>query len=200
MTNTAKRMLEIFLIILGIIIPLGLAKHRKGRGRSMKNYMRGECDENLVLGTLASQTLVGGNFDEAVTERTLISSLVATYAVQDATDGSGIGPILVGIAHSDYSDAEIEAWIETTTSWETSDLIGQEVAGRLCRKVGILTVPETIDFQTSLNDGKPITTKLNWVLNTGQTIKLWAYNLGTSAFATTSPVIRLQGHVNLWTL
>ncbi len=100
---------------------------------------------------------------------------------------------MIGLAHSDYTDAEIEEYIETTDSWDQGNLVqGKEVRKRLIRRIGI--------FGSSgvLNDGKPIHTRLNWLLRTGQTISLWAYNRGASALATTDPQVVAEGHANLW--
>ncbi len=155
--------------------------------------MKGNVDEVLALGTLAAATLISADFDEVVEEKMLVSSIVSTYSLRELTAASGAGPIVVGVAHSDYTDAEIEAWLETTDSWDQGDLVqGKEVRNRLIRRIGI--------FGSSgvLNDGKPIKTRLNWLLRTGQTLSVWGYNRGASALATTDPQIVLEGHVNLW--
>ncbi len=164
----------------------------------MGKYIRGTVDEDLTIGTLAGKTLVSSGFDEAVEERTLISSIVAVYSVSDWTPIAANGPLVVGIAHGDYSDAEIEEWIETTGSWDEGDLVQQEVASRKIRRVGVLVDANSDTLSSVLNDGRAVKTKLNWILNQGITLKLWAYNMGTAAFATTDPRVRAQGHVNLW--
>ncbi len=189
-------MLEI-LISLMALVPL--AKHPKRR-RSMSRYLRGQVDESIQLSTLGAKVLLSADFDESVTEETLVTSIVATYSMIDFTKGTGDGPILVGIAHSDYTDAEIEAVIESTGSWNRGDKVAQEVAKRQVRRIGIFDVPNTAEETSVLNDGKPIKTKLNWVLQTGQTLTLWGYNMGSSALATTSPNINVEGHINLFTL
>ncbi len=167
----------------------------------MGRYIRGSVDEELSIGTLAATTLISTPFDNTVIERTLVSSLVAVWGIDDWTPAAGDGPLQVGLAHSDYSSAEIEAWIEATSSWSESDKISQEVNSRLVRTVGILVSPSAVGDGSGgsrLNNGNPIKTKLNWILNTGQTLRVWAYNTGSSAFATTVPIMRVQGHANLW--
>lgn len=164
----------------------------------MGRYIKGTVDEELGLGSLAATTLQGTSFDDAVTERTYISSLVATWTMKNFTVVENAGPILVGVCHSDYTDAEIEEVIESTTTWEEADMIGQELAQRKIRRIGIFPGP-TLNLATQvLNDGKPIRTKLGWILNTGQTLRVWAYNMGGVALASTTPEIFVQGHVNLW--
>ncbi len=168
----------------------------------MGRYIRGNVDEDLSLSTLATKTLVKTNFDETPQEEVLISSIVATWALRELTASANDGPIMVGLAHSDYSVAEIEEVIENVASWSVGDKIAQERAKRLVRVVGIFdfsgTAGGTFGGASVLNDGKPIKTKLNWRLITGQTMALWAYNLGSSTLATTDPQLFCQGHANLW--
>ena len=175
-----------------------LAKRGRGK-RAMGRYLRGSIDENLSLGTLAAATLLSAIFDETVNERTLVSSIVVSWSLSNWTPAQGDGPIVVGVAHSDYTDAEIEAVIENVGSWNEGDMVlSREVAKRLVRRVGQFEIPSAAEGGTVLNDGRPIKTKLNWILLQNQTLRYWAYNQGTSALATTSPDIRIQGHANLW--
>ena len=169
-----------------------LAKRGRGKGRSMGRYIKGRVDEELSLSTLATKTLTATTFDETVNERSLVSSIVATWSVRDATAGEG--PILVGVAHGDYSNAEIEEVIENLGSWDEGDKVSQERAKRLVRQIGTLTL---VSGDAVLNDGKAVKTKLNWVLNQGVTLKIWAYNLGLGSL-TTGGVVQAEGHANLW--
>ncbi len=161
----------------------------------MGRYLKGGVNETLVLGTLAASTLVGVDFDEAVNERTLVSSVVATYSLSDVAEAANRGPILIGLAHSDYTDAEIEAVIEMTDSWDEGNLTEREIANRKVRKITVLEAASATETVVA-NDGKPIKTKLNWILLQGQTLRLWAYNTGTAALA--AGAVRTEGHANLW--
>ncbi len=169
---------------------------RTGGNRSFR-YLRGNVDESVTLATLAGRTLISSTFDETVNERTLVTSIRALYSLEQFTKVAGDGPIWVGVAHSDYTDAEIEEVLEITTSWNEGDKIGQERAKRKVRKIGIFDVPNSTAEVSVLNDGKPIKTKLNWILLQGQTLKLWVYNLGSGGL-TAGSVVRAQGNVNLW--
>ncbi len=187
-------MIEI-LIALAALVALG--KHGKGKGR-YRRYIRGAVDELTNIGTLASLVAVATPMDSVVNERTWASSLRAIWSVSNWTAAANVGPLLVGVAHSDYTAAEIEEWIEQTGSWDEGNLVSQEVGKRKIRTVGTLDATQAVTETVSLNDGKAITTKLGWILTQGQTLDVWAYNLGSAAFATTSPQLRTQGHVNLW--
>ncbi len=161
----------------------------------MGRYIRGGVNETLSLGSLAPSTLVGVLFDEVVNERTLVSSIDATYTLSDVAQAANRGPILIGVAHGDYTDAEIEAVIEMTDSWDEGNKVEQEIANRKVRKICTLQT-ESATAQVVANDGKPIKTKLNWILLQGQTLRLWGYNLGTAALV--AGAIRLEGHANLF--
>ncbi len=188
------------LILIAAYLVVMATAHGKPRRRPRRKYIAGAIDEDVSLTTIAAKDVIKSNFDQAVAERTLLSSIVSSYSLASFTKASGVGPIMVGIAHSDYTDAEIEEWIESTNSWDEGDLVAQEVAARKIRKIGVFGAEVSEDDTVVLNDGKPIKTKLNWVLSTGKTLSLWGYNMGISAVATTVPVIRAQGKANLWVL
>ncbi len=183
--------------ILLLLSVLALAKHTPKR--KYRRYLKGIIDTELSLGTLAAKDVTLAAVGDTVKERTWLSSVKGSWSLTDFSNNAGDGSITVGIAHSDYSSAEIEAWIENTGSWDEGDLVNQEVAKRKIRMVGTF---ETDDLGTVsgsvLNDGKNITTKCGWILNAGQTIAIWAYNNGDSALDTTVPSVFLKGHANLW--
>ncbi len=164
----------------------------------MGKYLRGIVDEDLSLSTLGAKTLVKTNFDNTPQEELFVSSIQAAWSIAEFTGANNDGPIMVGIAHSDYTVAEIEEYIENAASWSVGDKIAQEQAKRLVRIVGIFRRESSAVAGAVLNDGKLIKTKLNWQLITGQTLAIWAYNLGSSALATTDPQLFCEGHANLW--
>ncbi len=189
-------MLEILLLVAVLL----LAKTpKRGRGRrSMSNYVKGNVDEELALGGLAASTLISVDFDETMIEAGRITSVVASWALSDWTAGAGDGPITFGLAHSDYSDAEIEQVIEASGSWDTGDKVAQEVNSRLVRIIGTfrsdtLSTTRMVVF----NEGKMIKTKLNWKMTTGDTLSVWAFNNGSSALAT-GGIIFANGHANIF--
>ncbi len=175
---------------------------RKGRGKGkFRRYLRGNINNVLALGTLAATTMISGVVDDNVTESCWLSSVVLRWNLSQFTPGNNDGPITVGIAHGDYSTAEIEAWYENTSSWEQGDLVAtREVGRRLCKVVGTFGTEGASDAQAwmALNNGRPIKMKCGWLLSTGQTVKVWAYNQGSSALATTDPQVIVSGHANLW--
>ena len=109
------------------------------------------------------------------------------------------GPIMAGVCHSDYTNTEIEEWIEQGASWDQGDMVAQEEARRKIRLVGVFntTGPGAQGAASVLNDGRPITTKCKWQLTTGDTVKFFAYNQGSGALAA-GAVLHVNGHANLW--
>ncbi len=187
------------MILMFIILVAMLAMAKPRRKRPMGRYIRGNVQLTLPLTTLAANTLVSTALG-AVTERTLISSLIATWTLRTLTVADNVGPIKVGVSHSDYTDAEVEQWIEQSesTSWAEADKVAQEISRRKIRRIGVFEAPGVALGPSSLRDGKEIKTKLNWILTVGQTVNVWAYNMGSSAVATTVPDLNVEGHANLW--
>ncbi len=171
---------------------------KKPKQKRFKRYIRGKIQERLDLGTLAANTLVSVDMTGVVEERTLVSSIKATWSLHDFTPAAGDGPIIVGVAHSDYTDAEIEAFLEDSGSWSEGNKIEQEINRRKVRVVGSIAPLTSPTVYMSLQDGKMINTKLNWILTTGQTLSVWAYNAGDSALASTDPDVSVTGYANLW--
>ncbi len=153
----------------------------------------------LNLGTLAGQTLISGPNLQSATERTRISSVEGTYTLSEFTLTTDAGPIQFGLAHSDYTDTEIEEWVENTGDWDAGNKISEEIANRWIRKIGVFQTRDTGSSGSwSFRDGAMVKTKLNWLLTTGDTVKMWAHNMGSAALATTNPDLELEGHANLW--
>ncbi len=169
---------------------------RRNSRRNMRNYLKGNVNESLSLGTLAQGALVSDLWDESVNEKSICTSIKCTWSLDNLTGSQG--PIEFGVAHSDYSDAEILEVISNTGSWDSGDKISQERAKRLVRKIGVFVSEEnagTIDVR--FNDGRSVRTKLNWKLATGDTLRMWALNKG-SQLSSTVPVVICEGQANLF--
>lgn len=173
-------------------------KYTGRRFRMRGRYIKGNISVEMTGGTLAAQTVLSQDFDEVVNERTLVSSIVHTTSLTNWTRDQARGPISYGVAHSDYTTSEIQSYIQLQDSWDEGNLVQREVANRRIRKLGFLDEGDSKDDVSFSNDNKPMKTKLNWILNQGQTLKFWIYNHGAGAFTTTDPKIKMEGHANLW--
>ncbi len=177
-----------------------IAMARRGRARrKFRRYIKGRIDFELSLGTVGGNDVVSGAETNVLTESAYLSSIKCTWALMDMTLGTQDGPLWVGVAHSDYTAAEIEAWIEEGASWDVSDKVAtREINRRLIRQVGVFANISTATAGAdALNDGRPITTKCGWGLATGQTVQFWVYNSGTGTL-TTGAFLHVNGHANLW--
>jgi len=166
--------------------------------KNFSKYVKGRVQHSFQLGTLGANAAIGSSLQAVTVDSMRCSSLKATWTLSDLTGASEDGPITVGVAHSDYTNAEIEAFIESTASWDIGDMGAREVRRRLIRVIGTFPSAGANDESVVLNDGKPVNTKLNWLLAEGDTLKPWAYNNGASALASTDPRIGVVGHANLW--
>ena len=149
----------------------------KRKGRKRQKLLCGKVEESVELSTTGAGTVVSEPFDETVNERTFALSIDAVYSLRNLTAGQG--PILIGIAHSDYTSAEIEEWIENTGSWNEGNLTEQEISKRKIRQIGIFD-GEVAD--EVMNDGVAIKIPLKFILNQGQGLRLWVYNKSGAAF------------------
>jgi len=161
--------------------------------------MKGNIQVDKAFATLAGKDLASA-ITNSVSDTTRVSSCKCIYAVGDLTEGTDVGPFLVGVAHSDYSDTEIEEFIENAGAWEIGNMVQREVAQRRIRIVGTINNKGGAAATNDLADGRPVTTKLGWVLEEAQSLRFWVYNTGNNAVATTIPNYKVFGHANLWAM
>ncbi len=178
--GSQNRMLEIILVA---IVTLFLARHPKRRRRYNLRPVRVQPSP-LQLGTLGANTvikdLIVGTTDIAYR----MISITATWSLLDLPASDG--PITVGYAHDDYTVAEIAECL-LAGDIAQDDKIAQERGNRLVRVVGTF-MPGAVE---PLNDGKPIKTRLNWLVSTGNSIAFFAFNDSGSALATGAVVFVL---------
>ncbi len=166
-----------------------LVMANKKRRRSNRNFVAKKFTQTQPLGTLGSVTAIASGIDDgsALTTSLFIMSVHASWTLKGFTRGSGDGPIVVGFAHGDYSVTEIKEALEVALLGPASK-IEQERSRRLVRQVGILQprgqTSGAADEMAQLNDGDIVKTKLNWVIEEGQTLNVFAYNSGSGALAT----------------
>ncbi len=145
--------------------------------------------ESTAMGTASAQAGVGINFDDSLSRDHYLISMDGTYSWTGATIGEG--PIQLIINHADYSTAEVLEWWNATSQWDTSDKVAQEQSRRKCRHVGSAMIDS---ISGSLNDGKPMRTKLKFVVEAGQTLALTGIN-DSSAGLTTGMLIQATGKI-----
>ncbi len=150
-----------------------------------------------AVGALASLALTKQSF-LAVSDseyRILSAKIVAIWMnIADPDDGG----LMFGLAHSDYTAAEIEEWLEATTSIDRGDMIANERANRKCRMIGTFGQQNfsSVEGDQTFNDGKEVTVKLNWAIPIGQQVNVWMYNSSNDVWSTGSSV-GLIGSVNV---
>lgn len=169
------------------MVPAMVNKKRPSR-RKRNNLIAARNTNGLSLGVLANLDVVAEIFNGVVDQRCWVHSWKGTVALRDLTPGQG--PIQVGLAHSDYTAAEIEEWIEASGAWGTDDKISQEQSRRKVRLIGVFNGENDSE---SLQDGRPIKITCKWYIEEGQSLQVWAYNQSGAAFSSTVPVIVMNG-------
>ncbi len=117
----------------------------------------------------ADGVAVVGAAVSAADEEYRVLSMKGTWTVRDLAPSAG--PVVVGFAHGDYTATEVEEALEAEAAMNRGDKIANEKARRLVRRVGVFNTTEQV-----LNDGKPISTRLNWHIPEGTVINLFVYN------------------------
>ncbi len=158
----------------------------------MKNYVKQRIVDAVTIGALAQNALAADDLGTALEEEGRISSLDGIWTIRGGTNTEG--PIVFGVAHPDYTAAEIEACLESQNTGPNSR-IESEVARRLVREIGVIL---DVVGDPSFNDGRPVKTKLNWPVGEGMTpVKGWVLNIGTGQM-TTGALLLFVGKANLF--
>lgn len=123
------------------------------------------------MGALNANTMVTGVLSSTLVSKHFLLSTKLVVAIQTQTAGDG--PLVIGLAHSDYSTTEITEWYEAQGAWDEGDKIINEQSRRLCRIIGVFPGVATEEV---LNDGNPIKTVGKFNIAEGDTLKFWAYN------------------------
>ncbi len=110
-------------------------------------------------------------------------SITLMWSLLDIADIDD-GGLVVGVAHSDYTAAEIEECLEATGAISRGDKLNNERASRLVRVIGQFGNSDTVLGDLVLNDGRPITTKLNWPIEIGKQVNYWWLNASGTTFNT----------------
>ncbi len=165
-----------------------MAKHT-GKGRKRSYVRKLKVSETVPLGALTSGGIVAQIFDDVASEKMFLLSIEATYGLAEGAGDQG--PIAIGVAHSDYTGAEILEWFQSTSGWDLGDKIAQEQQRRKIRQVGTFRGDKPNEV---LNDGRMFKTPLRFVIETGQSLQQWAINQDASTL-TTGSLFQIDGQV-----
>ncbi len=164
-----------------------MPKAKYSKKRNGKGFVAVRVNSTLTLGTLASNVAVVQALDGSVAvDKMFAVSADILWGSLNATPGEG--PIVVGLAHDDYSVTEIKEALEAS-NMDQSDKVAQEQARRLVRDAGIF--PYILSEET-LNQGRHIRTRLKFYVENGHGINAFAINRSGSTL-TTGSFIKAEG-------
>ncbi len=150
---------------------------------------------SIGVGALAAGDVTSGAMTATSANKYRVTSVKASYSLTDRGAAIDDGQQF-GIAHSDYSAAEIEECLEATASVDIGDKIAQERSNRLVREIGTITAVGSSagGGGGNFNDGRPVKTKLNWVIGIGDTLVLYIRN-SSGVVYTTGALMNAKGEM-----
>ncbi len=155
--------------------------HRNYRLRKVK------INSSVPVGALAAGDVVTAAITSSTSDPLRFISVIASYSWSDIAAVIDDG-LTFGFAHSDYTAAEIEECLEVAASIDLGDKIAQEQANRLVREIGTISQSGSVAANSGAmyNDGKPVKTRLNWLMSTGDQLGLWVRNASGVVYTTGS--------------
>ncbi len=162
--------------------------------KSNKNFVRLPFSASLALSTLNDNIVLKTLPIPAITEDLRVLSMDCTWTLRDLTAGEG--PLEVGYADDNYSVTEIAENLIAQPSGP-GDRIQVERSERRVRRIGKFTGQNAAE---TLNDGKPIKTRLNWLVTDDSTLACWIQNQ-SDANMMTGAILDISGYINaVWAI
>lgn len=151
--------------------------------------------QDLVsLTTLAAVTAITGALTSGVSDDVRLSSVETSFQWDDAKGTGGgeneDGPLIVGLAHGDYTTTEIEEYMKALSAVDFGDKIAAERSRRLIRVCGVLSAMRPYLLMKKY--------KLNWTLSEGIGVNAFAYNASSGTALTTGSILSIVGHANMF--
>ncbi len=187
-------MLEILLLAL---VAVTLLAKNYGKKSYHRNYRlrKVRIATSIAIGALAGADVVAVAMTAAGTGTYRVISLRLAWSIVNHAAPAD-GAYEFGVAHSDYSAAEIEECLEASASIDPGDKIANEQANRLVRSIGTISSSSagTASGELNWNDGRPMKTRLNWLMTIGDTLTAWVRN-GSGTIYTTGSSLGFVGEM-----
>ncbi len=145
----------------------------------------------MALSTLADNSVLKTAIQAAFTRRFRVAYLKGTWIIRGGT--STEGPLVVGLAHSDYTIAEIQEATDVSVI-SSSEKIANERRRRLVRKVGAFKMFESNEQLQGDRGSEKVFTRLNWPIEEDFSLDLWAQNR-SGATLTTGAILEFDGQL-----
>ena len=157
--------------------------------RRRKNFVAVPFRGSISLLTTAANNVVDAAlFDSLLLEDLFCLSADVTIEIRGLTATEG--PTEFGMAHSDYSEGEVEEALSVSYIGPDNK-IEQERAKRLVRRIGTLPGLSTNE---AFNDGRKYRQTLKFTIGNGFNMNMWAANRSAGAY-TTGASLTFQGTV-----
>ncbi len=168
-----------------------MAKHTPKRRFNLRKV---RVEAGLPIGALAASAVVASTLTATSANVYRVTSLNCSFSITDL--GAAIDDTFqFGVAHGDYTAAEIEECIEATGAIDVGDKIAQERGNRLVREIGSISSQSgQAAGGINFNEGKPVKVKLNWKIGIGQVIDFYVRN-GSGVVYTTGASLKAKGHI-----
>ncbi len=165
-----------------------MATKKGGRGRRKFNLRMVRVNSENAVGALATLDVLSAGLTANAADKIRFISLIGSWTwsdIQQITDDA----MSFGVAHSDYTAAEIEECLEATGSMDLGDKVAGEQANRLVREIGTFNgLATAAGGGIQFNDGKPVKTRLNWLMSAGDSLVVWVRNASTLVYVTGSEI------------
>ncbi len=146
----------------------------------------------LAIGALVNDDLIAGNLIAVGDTEYRMRSIKLRWTWSNVANLDG--GLLFGVAAPGLTEAQIEEFLEATSSIDKLDIVANERANRKVRVIGAFgSDPGNTSAadENAFNGGRAVSTKLNWLVPIGGTVTMWGYNFSTGNFVTGSELVAI---------
>ncbi len=181
-----------------LISPSGVERsmvRKPNKRRRNFNLRMVRVQNKIAAGALDTLKVAIGDLTDVATDPYRLVTLKASYSWVDVAaiidDGFDFG-----VAHGDYTAAEIEECLDFQSSIDRGDKIALEKSNRLVRQIGSIRSPANPSATGSMvfADGRQVKTRLNWYMATGDKLKGWIRN-SSGVIWTTGSSLNAAGQI-----
>ncbi len=166
-----------------------MANKNYGKKSYHRNYRlrKVRIQSEFAIGALAADDVIAAAITANVADKLRLISINLAWTIADIAAVAD-DTFQFGVAHGDYTAAEIEECLEAQAALDLGDKVAQEQSDRLVRTIGVISSAggTNVGGSVQFNEGRPMKTRLNWLMSEADNLSGWVRNGSANVYSSGS--------------